>query len=81
MDLNSLLDDYNEDFNNVQVCDNLDNIKCFRKDNNNLNLLHVNIRSINKNVDSLILFIESLCGDFDIIVLSETNIIDCKSRD
>lgn len=46
--------------------------KRYSKDTNPLNLFHLNIRSLNKNVDLLLLFLDSLKVDFHVIVLSET---------
>lgn len=78
MELNSLLDDHEDHYGHVMVCDNLENVEFFKHTNNRLNLLHVNIRSLNRNFDSLILYLESLCSDFDVIVLSETNVLNHK---
>nr|CAI5857439.1 unnamed protein product [Callosobruchus analis] len=47
-----------------------------RTNNRNLKILHVNIRSIKKNIDKLNIFLNSLETEFDIIVLSETWLIE-----
>ena len=40
--------------------------------NSNMNLFHVNIRSCNKNLDELILYLDSISVNFNVIMLSET---------
>ena len=41
----------------------------------NLNIVHINIRSLNKNFNNLITFLELSSVPFDIVILSETNTI------
>jgi hypothetical protein len=44
----------------------------FKGDNKALNVLHLNIRSINKNMDEFILFISGIEVELSVIVLTET---------
>lgn len=54
------------------VCENVtDGLKHIRGEQF-LNIIHLNIRSLNKNFDELLVYIESLENNVDIIVLSET---------
>ena len=46
---------------------------------NILNIIHINIRSINKNFENFLVYLESLSNTFDIIALSETWQIQCLS--
>lgn len=50
---------------------NINNLKNYKL-NDNFNILHVNIRSINFNFDELTIFLEYLSLDYGIIVLTET---------
>lgn len=45
-----------------------------------LNIMHLNIRSINKNMDNLMVLLESLKTEFHIIILSETWRINCTDN-
>lgn len=74
MALNGLCDDYL----NYEVvhCNKIETVQFFDNPLCDLNLIHLNIRSINKNYNNLIIFLESLNKNFDIIVCSETGIIE-----
>ena len=54
-------------------CDDLRSTNIFKNAINDLNVMHINIRSIKKNFDELLVFLESLGGEMDVLVLSETN--------
>ena len=49
-----------------------DELKCLLEQNNNLLIVHHNVRSFNKNFDNLSLLLNRLERDVDIVVLSET---------
>ena len=78
MDLNNILDsDYK--VRETIVCDNLLNTTLFDRNQEDMNIMHVNIRSIYQNFDQFLVFLESLEKQFDVIVMSEThNIYDTK---
>lgn len=64
-----------ENYANIKtfvVEDHNDNIFSDQQDNSLLNIIHLNIRSLNKNFDNLLILLESLKIKFDLIVLSET---------
>lgn len=56
------------------ICDGFAQVDCL-----NLNIIHFNIRSIRKNFDELLVYLEERIKYIDIIVLSETWIIDSVS--
>jgi len=60
---------------NVKVCDyyNIDSL-LFNTDSNSLIIIHVNVRSLNKNFDLFFEFLESFPSSPDIIYLSMTRI-------
>lgn len=67
-----VLDKLNEEeFKSNTICaDNLANI--FNATNTNLNIMHVNIRSVRKNFDELLVFLDVFkLNNCDIIILSE----------
>ena len=69
--------DYNsqlENYANIKTRIVLDHNDIFadKQKNPTLNIIHINIRSLNKNYDSLLILLESIKTKFDIIVLSET---------
>lgn len=77
------LDDFAEVVTHVVSAENYKVLKSklLDKDSkNNLNIIHINIRSINKNLDQMLILIESLGENFDIMVLSETWIIEDITR-
>lgn len=74
------MDSYIRDYTHKQIettiIQNFVDIGTYNNDTNNLKLLHINIRSIAKNLDELILFINKINIEYDIIILSETWKVD-----
>lgn len=73
MALYDILDDY-QLFNSFH-CDSLDEMDFLKNSKTNINIIHFNIRSIKKNYDDLVAFLESTTVEFGMIILSETNIV------
>ena len=48
----------------------------FEQTNNALKILHINIRSINQNGDSFLVFLSNLNVTFDVICISETWLVE-----
>lgn len=74
-DINFLNVDKLSDVKNTPVYENLDDLKSVQNGNENndeLSILSLNIRSINKNINELKLFLEKLPIKFSIICLQET---------
>ena len=71
--MNSILDNYKAC--DTHKCDNLNTITFFNDSTRDINLIHVNIRSIYKNFDQFLVFLESTKISFDIIVMSETHTV------
>lgn len=44
----------------------------FAGDLSSLKLIHLNIRSVNRNLDEFVIFLQSTCVEFHVIILSET---------
>ena len=84
--MNNLLYDVDADINHfdeIYPCVNESDSKQYYTDEefnskfphnnkNDLNIFHINLRSLNKNGDELIIFLRNLKKDFDIICISET---------
>ena len=86
-------DDFDQDFPRFNKFDSIDfdyysinkfNLLCKNKQNFNncLQIIHFNIRGLNKNVDNLVTFLSSLKHSFDVITLSECHIsnTNCDNR-
>lgn len=73
MNLNNFLDDYQHI--NTITCDTLDDAIFLNSSPNTVNIIHFNIRSIKKNYDNLVAFLEMSDVDFGVIILSETNVV------
>ena len=85
-------DDFDQDFPRFNKFDSIDfdyysinkfNLLCKKKNFNNcLQIIHFNIRGLNKNVDNLVTFLSSLEHSFDVITLSECHIsnTNCDNR-
>lgn len=71
-----MLDEYRR--TEATVCDNLAQVPFFGDSLTSLCMIHVNIRSIYKNYENFLVFLESTGKKFDIIVMSETHIINSK---
>lgn len=69
-DLVNLFDNYNN--YELQIFESVTQCNFFKDPLNELNIIHVNIRSINKNYDNFLAYIASLQTEFDIMLLSET---------
>lgn len=80
MDINEsdFLDNYN-------CCDtlylnNINDVDSITHNEANLNLIHLNIRSLNKNFDELMVLLQCFESNYDLIVLSETwNLLDINN--
>lgn len=66
----------------TEICDNFHDYFRMRLDNENrtLGVIHFNIRSLRKHMDELLVYIQMAKDSLDIIVLSETRIIDSVSN-
>lgn len=73
MEIGTLLDDYK--VGEAMVCQDLKNVGFFNDPENGINIIHVNIRSIYKNFDQFLVFLESLNATFDVIVMSESHFL------
>lgn len=69
----SILDQYKAF--ETTVCDELTHVPHFDHPLRDINIFHTNVRSIYKNFENLLVFIESTEKKFDLIVLSETHTI------
>jgi hypothetical protein len=71
-----IFDDAPEDFNNIKCLgiDNYSEVRHFFNciSNNSLKIFHINIRSYKKNINELMVILDSISVQFDVIVLSET---------
>ena len=77
MELNSIMNVYKVQ-ETYYGCSNESEIKLIVSIQSNISVIHVNIRSMYKNVDQFLVFLESLQSNFDVIVMSETHYIyDC----
>ena len=70
MDLNELLDDY--ETCDTQICNSVSDMDCLDS-NSNINILHINITSIYKNMDNFLVWLEASGKTFDVMVMSETH--------
>ena len=78
------LDHLDPDLNHFQAINNFLSMNCsnyhntnkfnsmFQPNSLNLNIIHINIRSINQNGNNLVVFLSNLNVTFDIICISET---------
>lgn len=64
-DLNNILDEYKTC--DVTICDNLMHVTQFDNPLRDINIIHVNIRSIYKNIDDFLVLLESTSKEFDVI--------------
>lgn len=77
--MNQYIRDFNVEKIRNFVLENADQAKQVLKVNSchcNFKIIHNNIRSIAKNLDEFIIFLEELDSSIDCIVLTETRIID-----
>ena len=68
---------YKSNFSNSLKCDYFDlkeNTQIYTSENNFLNIIHLNIRSLNKNFDKFYNFIQSLLYTPGVVCLSESRI-------
>lgn len=70
------INNINQDLDNLNLensfsCDPHECIKYINSADSSIKLLHINIRSVNKNFDSLLALLGSINIDFDLIVLTE----------
>lgn len=64
----------------TKVCENISETSFFDNDLREVNMIHVNIRSIYQNVDQFLVFLETCGKKFDVIVTSEShNVYDTES--
>lgn len=73
---NGLCDEISE--YKTYIYDSIDKTNLFNNACNDLNVFHLNVRSICKNFNNLVSYLESLNKNFDIIALSETHDITYK---
>lgn len=64
----------NENINATLVTD-LKDFSTYIETTNYFKIIHTNIRSIAKNYDEMLCFLHQISGEFEIIVLTETNIV------
>lgn len=79
LEFNDELDEYANIKNHI-VSDHNDSILKNKNNVNTVNFIHLNIRSINKNFENLLILLESLSTSYQIIILSETWKIDCLDK-
>lgn len=75
MEHNELLDSFRE--SQTKVCNNVGELSVIVNDfNSALNIIHVNIRGVKTNFDDFLLLLSSLDVVFDVIIMSETHIVE-----
>jgi len=73
MAYNTICDDILE-YKTETYC-NIKDVTYFSSPDTDINLIHLNVRSISKNLDNLLTYLHSLNVSFDVVALSETNVV------
>ena len=73
--MDAFIRDYVNKETETTIVKNFDD-KILADNNKYLNVFHSNIRSIAKNLDELLVFLNNICIRYDIIILSETWVVD-----